>query len=90
MTTTTMNSEKILLAQRILAIENPDLLFKVREQVYAIMDESPERSHHLPTVSYSELRDRLEQAAEDARQGHCFASEDLHSTLESKYPWLCE
>ena len=39
---------------------------------------------------YSELRDRLEQAAEEARQGHFFASEDVYANLESKYPWLCE
>lgn len=90
MTTTTMNSEKILLAQRILAIDNPDLLFKVRDQVNAAMDGSMEPSHHLPKVSYSEYRSRLEQAAEDARQGQAFACEDIHSNLEKQYPWLCD
>lgn len=90
MTTTTMNSEKILLAQRILAIENADLLLKVSEQLNAIMDESQDMEPHLPPISYSELRNRLQQAAEDARQGHVYACEDIHSNLENKYPWLCE
>lgn len=92
MTTATMNSEKISLAQAILAIDNPETLTKVMNQVYIVLgnEKSVNLHKHIPSLSYDELRARLSQAAEDAKAGNVFACEDVHRSLEEKYPWLCE
>lgn len=94
MTIATMNTEKISLAQTILAIDNPEVLTKVMNQVYFVLGKThqpvtePEETLH--KYSYKELRDRLTEAAEDAKNGNVFACEDVHKSLEEKYPWLCE
>lgn len=44
----------------------------------------------LPKYSVQELRDRLSEAADDARNGRTMSSEQVYQNLEQKFPWLCE
>jgi len=58
----------------------------------AMMDEYAtvilNQSESFPTTD--QLRARLMEAAEDARQGRVISCEEVHSRLEQKYPWLCD
>ena len=92
MSTAVMNTEKISLAQTILAIDNPEVLDKVKTQIYVVLgyDSKPYTNYSVPQCTVQELQDRLVEAADDARNGRTMTSEEVFSNLENKYPWLCE
>jgi len=47
-------------------------------------------STEMPKYSVQELRDRLAEATDDARNGRTLSSEEVYKNLEQKFPWLCE
>ena len=42
------------------------------------------------TAAEEELRGRLVLAVQDAREGRTMSCEEVHQTMEQKFPWLCE
>jgi len=47
-------------------------------------------SSEMPKYSVQELRDRLAEATDDARNGRTLSSEQVYKNLEQKFPWLYE
>ena len=94
MTTAAMDSEKISLAKAILAIDNPELLVKVKSQLRHILglDKGGEAVTDgcLPSIDASEIAYSLSRAEQDVMAGNVMAAEDVHDYYEKKYPWLCE
>lgn len=47
-------------------------------------------SEDLPHYSMAEINARIDEAEDDIANGRVYSSEEMHNSLEDKFPWLCE
>ncbi len=47
-------------------------------------------SEELPPYTMAEINARINEAEDDIANGRVYSAEEMHESLEEKYPWLCE
>ncbi len=47
-------------------------------------------SEELPPYTMAEINARINEAEDDIVNGRVYSAEEMHKSLEEKYPWLCE
>ena len=47
-------------------------------------------SEDLPPYTMAEINARINEAEDDIANGRVYPADEMHKSLEDKYPWLCE
>ena len=47
-------------------------------------------SEDLPPYTMAEINARINEAEDDIANGRVCSADEMHKSLEDKYPWLCE
>lgn len=47
-------------------------------------------SEELPPYTMAEINARINEAEDDIANCRVYSAEEMHKSLEEKYPWLCE
>ena len=47
-------------------------------------------SEELPPYTMAEINAIINEAEDDIANGRVYSAEEMHKSLEEKYPWLCE
>ena len=47
-------------------------------------------SEDLPPYTMAEINARINEAEDDIANGRVYPADEMHKSLENKFPWLCE